>query len=100
MTSPTPYSTKKRFTLDPLFPLKRWLNNIEVKSTSMAHFICRVIPCSCPFEQTITVLGRKLIHIPPLCKLNPFYHEFVFLRLKALTYLADIRGEDVEHYIC
>ena len=100
MTSPTPYSTNKRFTLDPLSPLKRWLEHLEIKDRSFAHFICRVIPCSCPFESTITVLGHRLFHIPPLCKLNPFYHQFVGLRLKALSYLADVCGENVQHYIC
>lgn len=100
MTSPTPYSTGKKFKLDPLFPLKRWLNNREVNDYSIAHLICRVIPCSCPFERKITVLGRTILRIPPLCKLNPFYHEFVLLRLKALSYLADVCGENVDHYIC
>ncbi|MGK7883788.1 MAG: Mo-dependent nitrogenase C-terminal domain-containing protein [Crocosphaera sp.] len=100
MTSPTPYSAQKSFTLDPLFPLKRWLDHLEINDRFFAHFICRVIPCSCPFERTITVLGHELFHIPPLCKLNPFYHEVVALRLRALSYLADVCGENVEHYIC
>ena len=100
MTSPTSYASGKKFKLDPLFPLKRWLDRLEVKNAAVAHFICRLIPCSCPFERDIRILGRTLFHIPPLCKLNPLYHEFVALRLKALTYLADGCGEDVEHYIC
>ncbi len=100
MTSPTPYSTSNKFTLDPLFPLKRWLNNRDINNASVAHFICQVIPCSCPFERDITVLGRTILHIPPLCHLNPFYHEFVALRLKALSYLSDVCGENIDHYIC
>ncbi|MEL4894683.1 Mo-dependent nitrogenase C-terminal domain-containing protein [Crocosphaera sp. Alani8] len=100
MASPTPYSTGKKTRLDPLYPLKRWLDNREIQDRSVAHFICRVIPCSCPFERTITVFGHQLFHIPPLCKLNPLYHQFVLLRLKALSYLADVCGENVDHYIC
>jgi hypothetical protein len=43
-------------------------------------------------------LGRKLFHIPPLCKLNPLYEEVVSLRFRALCYLADECGEDVTPY--
>lgn len=100
MMSPTPYSAGKKFKLDPLFPLRRWLDNQEVNDRLIAHLICRIIPCSCPFERKITVLGHTILQIPPLCKLNPFYHEFVLLRLKALSYLSDVCGENVDHYIC
>ncbi|MEM8777614.1 MAG: Mo-dependent nitrogenase C-terminal domain-containing protein [Cyanobacteria bacterium P01_G01_bin.49] len=100
MTSPISYPSSKKFRVDPLFPLKRWLDRLEVKSAAIAHLICRLIPCSCPFERDIKILGRTLLHIPPLCKLNPLYQEFVALRLKALTYLADGCGGDVEDYIC
>jgi hypothetical protein len=39
-------------------------------------------------------------HTPPLCELNPFYDEFVSLRFRALSYLADVCGENVDKYIC
>jgi hypothetical protein len=39
-------------------------------------------------------------HIPPLCKLNPLYNEVVYLRFRALSFLSDICGEDVNAYIC
>jgi hypothetical protein len=84
---------------DLLAPLRHWLDDIEVNNDRLAHLICRLIPCTCPFERTLTI-GDISFHIPPLCKLNPFYNEFVALRLRALTYLSDIKGEDVTQYIC
>ncbi|MEA5508200.1 Mo-dependent nitrogenase C-terminal domain-containing protein [Crocosphaera sp. UHCC 0190] len=100
MIHPTPYSTKPKVFIDPLFPLRNWINNLEVASRKAAHLICQVIPCCCPFERDITIMGRTLFHVPALCKLNPLYDEFVMLRLKALSYLTDICNEDVTHYIC
>ncbi|MEH1922571.1 Mo-dependent nitrogenase C-terminal domain-containing protein [Nostoc sp.] len=58
----------------------------------------KAIPAQCPFERDITLFGRKLLHIPPMCKLNPLYEEVVGLRFKALCYLADECGEDVTAY--
>ncbi len=100
MTNPTSYSTQPRFFFDLLYPLRIWLDNLDVKNAQLAHFICRLIPCSCPFERDITIFGRTLFHIPPLCKLNPLYQEFIGLRLKALSYLTDVCLENIEHYIC
>jgi hypothetical protein len=54
--------------------------------------ICQVIPSNCPFERTITLSGRTILRIPPLCKLNPLYEELVALRFRALCYLADECG--------
>ncbi|MGK7890123.1 MAG: Mo-dependent nitrogenase C-terminal domain-containing protein, partial [Leptolyngbyaceae cyanobacterium] len=45
-----------------------------------------------------TVWGHTLFHIPPLCKLNPVYDELVALRFRALCYLADTCGEDIQAY--
>jgi hypothetical protein len=89
---------KPRFT--PLAPARRWVNDINIDTAFFAHFICRLIPCTCPFERTVSVFGRTLFHIPPLCKLNPLYDEVVYLRFRALSYLADVCGEDVSRYIC
>ncbi|MDY7024092.1 MAG: Mo-dependent nitrogenase C-terminal domain-containing protein [Cyanobacteriota bacterium] len=95
-TSPTHHQLKPDF----LAPLRRWVDSIEVKSARFAHFLCRLIPCDCPFDRDITWFGRKLFHIPPLCELNPLYNEFVGLRFRALSYLADECGEDITKYIC
>ncbi len=81
-----------------LAPLRQWLNQLEIRHEGMAHFLCQLIPTQCPFERDIYLLGRKIAHIPPLCKLNPLYEEVVFLRFRALCYLADECQQDVSHY--
>jgi Mo-dependent nitrogenase C-terminus len=90
---------KKSGSFDILYPLRRFLDGVSVKNCRIAHLICQVIPCCCPFERSIN-LFRRTIHIPALCKLNPLYDEFVGLRFRALSYLADECGEDVTKYIC
>ncbi|MGV0025733.1 Mo-dependent nitrogenase C-terminal domain-containing protein [Phormidesmis priestleyi] len=62
----------------------------------MVHFFNRLIPC--PFERNIRCFGRVLLHILPLCKLNPLYEQLVGLRFKALCYLSDVCGEDIAAY--
>ncbi|BDA73022.1 Mo-dependent nitrogenase family protein [Rivularia sp. IAM M-261] len=83
---------------DILFPIRQWLESIEVKDSKFAHKLCKLIPSQCPFERDVVVFGKKLFHIPPMCKLNPFYEQVVYLRFKALCYLADVCGEDVSAY--
>ena len=83
-----------------LQPIRHWLDSIRVDNTRFAHLVCRLIPCECPFERDVTLFGRKLFHIPPLCKLNPFYNELVGLRLRALAYLSDVCEVDIDRYIC
>ncbi|MEO1402759.1 MAG: Mo-dependent nitrogenase C-terminal domain-containing protein [Cyanobacteria bacterium J06635_1] len=91
---------KRRFPSFDIFkPLRRRIDQIQVRSHRLAHLICRVIPCQCPFERDISVLGYEL-HIPALCKLNPVYDELVSLRLRALSYLSDVFEEDITQYIC
>lgn len=85
---------------DIFSPLRRWLDAVEVKNARFAHLICQVIPCCCPFERDITLFGRTLFRIPALCKLNPLYNEFVSLRFRALSYLADECNQDITAYIC
>ncbi|MBW4565200.1 MAG: Mo-dependent nitrogenase C-terminal domain-containing protein [Mojavia pulchra JT2-VF2] len=74
------------------------LESIEIHDNKLARLLCRVIPSQCPFERTVSILGRTLFHIPPLCKLNPLYEQIVSLRFKCLMYLADECGEDVTKY--
>lgn len=81
-----------------LQPIRQWMESIEISSAKIAHFLCKLIPAQCPFERDIKLFGRKLFHIPPMCKLNPLYEEVVGLRFKALCYLADECGEDVTAY--
>jgi tellurite resistance protein len=83
---------------DVLQPVRHWLDGMEVHDPRVARFICKMIPSQCPFERDVTLFGRKIVHIPPLCKINPLYEQLVGLRFRALSYLADDRGEDISEY--
>ena len=83
---------------DLLSPLRQWLDNMEIKSSNAAHRICKSIPSQCPFEREVKFFGRTIAKIPPMCKLNPLYNEVVYLRFRAMSYLADVCGEDVSIY--
>lgn len=85
--------------LEPLKPAKEWLDQLEVHDPRLARFICKLIPPQCPFERDVKLFGRKIVHIPPMCKLNPLYDQLVGLRFRALSYLADDCGEDVSPYV-
>lgn len=85
-------------TPDLLQPLRGWLDQMEIHDPKVAHALCRLIPPQCPFERDITLFGRKVVHIPAMCKLNPLYEQLVGLRFRALCYLADECGEDVAPY--
>ncbi|MEO1519864.1 MAG: Mo-dependent nitrogenase C-terminal domain-containing protein [Cyanobacteria bacterium J06633_2] len=86
--------------LDVLTLLRQWIDGLTITNPRQAHFICRLIPCNCPFERDIKLFQRTLVHIPALCKLNPLYMECVSLRFRALSYLTDECNEDVTRYIC
>lgn len=88
--------SKLRF--DILKPLRQRIDNFQVRDRAFAHQVCRLIPAQCPFERDIQVFGKTILHIPPMCKLNPLYEEVVSLRFRALCYLADECGEDVSQY--
>jgi hypothetical protein len=87
-----------KFIAPLLQPIAQKLDAIEIRNPETAHFFCRLIPAQCPFERDIRCFGRVLLHIPPMCKLNPFYEQLVGLRFKALCYLADVCGEDIAVY--
>ncbi|PSN10711.1 nitrogenase [filamentous cyanobacterium CCP5] len=98
------FSTSRRLKLesikvDPLQPLRNWLDRQQITEAQTAHRLAKLIPAQCPFERDIALFGRKILHIPPLCQLNPLYEELVVLRFKALCYLADECGEDISAYI-
>ncbi|MEB3273478.1 MAG: Mo-dependent nitrogenase C-terminal domain-containing protein [Prochlorothrix sp.] len=84
--------------LDVLHPARDWLDGLEIHDPQLARFLCKLIPPQCPFERDVNLFGHKVVHIPPLCKLNPFYEQLVGLRFRALSYLADDCGEDVRPY--
>lgn len=83
---------------DLLQPVKEWLDKMEIEDPRLARFICKMVPSQCPFERDIKLFGQKIVHIPPLCKLNPIYDQLVGLRFRSLSYLADECKEDVSEY--
>lgn len=86
-------SASDRFAV--LQPVRNWLDNLDVDNPRLARLIYKAIPGQCPFERDIILFGRKLAHIPPLCKLNPLYEQFVGLRFRAMCYLVDVCGETI-----
>lgn len=90
-----PNPSGQQYHIKILEVIQHWLDEIDVHDRHLAKWLCRMIPHACPFERNIQLFGRTLFCIPPLCKLNPFYEQFVGLRFRALCYLADVCGEDI-----
>jgi len=84
--------------LDMLHPVRDWLDGLEIQDPKLARFLCKMILPQCPFERDVKLFGHKLVHIPPLCKLNPLYDQLVGLRFRSLSYLADNCKEDISAY--
>lgn len=83
---------------EPLKPAREWLDQLSIDDPRLARFICKLVPAQCPFERDVKLFGRKVVHIPPMCKINPLYEQLVGLRFRALSYLADDCGEDITRY--
>ncbi|MGB3614107.1 MAG: Mo-dependent nitrogenase C-terminal domain-containing protein [Elainellaceae cyanobacterium] len=83
---------------DLFYPVRNWLDGMDVRRPKLARLISNIVPAQCPFERDVNLFGRHLGHIPPLCKLNPLYEQLVSLRFRALCYLADECGEDIRRY--
>ncbi len=81
-----------------LQPGRDFINSININNPEFAKKLCQLIPAQCPFARDINFLGRTVLKIPPLCKLNPFYCEIIGLRFRALTFLADVCLEDITPY--
>ena len=75
--------------IHPLEPLKQWLDALDPSDPAVAGFIVSLIPAQCPFERDIVLFGHKLVHIPPMCKLNPLYDQLVGLRFRCLGHLPE-----------
>jgi Mo-dependent nitrogenase C-terminus len=76
------------FKRNPIAYTRLWLSSIEIYDSEAAQLLCRIIPASCPFERDIKLFNR-ILHIPSMCKLNPFYNQLMQLRFKSLAYLAN-----------
>ena len=92
------FTPRKSQKIDLLSPARQWLDNMKIDNSAFAHRVCKMIPSQCPFEREVKVLGRTLLRIPPMCKLNPLYNEVIGLRFRAMCYLADTCGEDISIY--
>jgi hypothetical protein len=78
-----------------LKPMRNWLDGVEIADRDVAHLLCKLIPAQCPFERDVVILGHKVAHIPPMCKINPIYEQLVGLRFRSLCYLVDVCGENL-----
>ncbi len=85
--------------VDPLKSVRVWLDGMDIEDPKVARFLCKLIPPSCPFERDVVLFGKKLAHIPPMCKVNPLYEQLVGLRFRSLSYLADTCKEDISPYL-
>jgi Mo-dependent nitrogenase C-terminus len=95
-TSTTVPSAPSATFLDTLLkPVRTWLDGMEITDRDTAHLLCKLIPAQCPFERDVVILGRKVAHIPPMCKINPIYEQLVGLRFRSLCYLVDVCGESL-----
>lgn len=91
-------SVLREMTSGWLNSVRQWLDSREIQNPAIAHFICKLIPTSCPFERDIKLFGYQLVRVPPLCKLNPLYEQIVAIRFKSLAYLVEQCGEDITAY--
>ena len=98
MMTTTGAKNNAKIPFDPLRPLRERIDQIEISNPKMATLIYKLIPAQCPFERQIKLFDRTILHIPPLCKLNPLYDQFVGLRFRALCYLVDECGVDILSY--
>lgn len=69
--------------------VRRWLDGIEPSDPVVARFLVRLIPAQCPFERDVKLFGWKVVHIPPMCKINPLYDQLVALRFRCLCRLEE-----------
>jgi tellurite resistance protein len=95
----TPSANLTKRQIDALRSIREWLDKLEIHDPRVARFLCKMIPSQCPFERDVKLFGRKIVHIPPMCKINPLYEQLVGLRFRALSYLADDCREDISSYI-
>jgi hypothetical protein len=69
--------------------MRRFLDGIEPSDPEVARFLVRLIPAQCPFERDVKLFGWKVVHIPPMCKINPLYEQLVGLRFRCLCRLEE-----------
>ncbi|HEY9810079.1 MAG TPA: Mo-dependent nitrogenase C-terminal domain-containing protein [Halomicronema sp.] len=88
----------KKANFDVLKVLRNRVDEIEIRDRQLAEFLYKAIPAQCPFARDIVLFGQKIGHIPPMCKLNPFYDQLMGLRFRAMCYLVDECGLDLQSF--
>lgn len=68
--------------------LRGWLDAQAPSDPAVARLLVKLIPAQCPFERDVVVLGRRIVHIPPMCRINPLYEQLMTLRFRCLCVLA------------
>ena len=68
--------------------LRDWLDAQAPSDPAVARLLVKLIPAQCPFERDVMVLGRRIVHIPPMCRINPLYEQLMALRFRCLCLLA------------
>lgn len=68
--------------------LRGWLDAQAPGDAAVARLLVNLIPAQCPFERDVVVLGRRIVHIPPMCRINPLYEQLMALRFRCLCMLA------------
>lgn len=68
--------------------LRGWLDAQAPADPAVARLLVNLIPAQCPFERDVMVLGRRIVHIPPMCRINPLYEQLMALRFRCLCLLA------------
>jgi hypothetical protein len=71
-----------------LATLRSWLDGLSPADPALARLLVKLIPAQCPFERDVVVLGHRLLHIPPMCRINPLYEQLMALRFRCLCTLA------------
>ena len=88
INSLVPCSARETQPWKPLDPLKQWLDDLDPRDERISSFIVQLIPSQCPFERDIILFGRKLVHVPAMCKINPLYEQLIALRFRCLGHLS------------
>ena len=60
-----------------LQPGRNFINGIDINNPKFAQKLCQLIPAQCLNARDIKFLGRTVLQIPPMCKLNHFYYEII-----------------------
>ena len=88
INSLVPCASRETQLWKPLDSLKQWLDDLDPRDERISSFIVQLIPSQCPFERDIILFGRKLVHVPAMCKINPLYEQLVALRFRCLGHLS------------